>query len=140
MARLTAHGMEVGRMYYTTFSKAYMENGVILYTDAGKWKVYGRCKKGVTPQQAFALAQQKQEELYQRNPALKEYRQQLHAITGIGKAWKLHAAIQLLRDDVDGIWSECCDGYGDNVYADVEEIAALVRCYEQALEFAKQEA
>ncbi|NTU52267.1 MAG: hypothetical protein HGA97_00910 [Chlorobiaceae bacterium] len=55
-------------------------------------------------------------------------------VAGLGKAWKLHAAIQLLGDDVDGIWSECCDGFGDNVHADVDEIAELVRLYAAALE------
>ncbi|NTV02440.1 MAG: hypothetical protein HGB04_06595 [Chlorobiaceae bacterium] len=140
MAKLSAHGREIGRMYYTTFAKAYMADGVILFTEAGKWKVYGKCKPGVTPEQAFALAKQKQAELYEEKPALREYRKRLLWVAGLGKAWKLHAAIQLLGDDVDGIWSECCDGFGDNIHADVDEIAELVRLYTVAVERAGTEA
>jgi hypothetical protein len=51
----------------------------------------------------------------------------------MGKAWKLQAAIELLGDDVDGIWSEVCDGYGDNVHASVEEIEHLVKLYNDSV-------
>ena len=56
----------------------------------------------------------------------------LHSLAGVGKAWKLHACVQLMHNDVDGVWSECCDGYSDNVHADVDEIAKLCRLYEDS--------
>jgi hypothetical protein len=30
------------------------------------------------------------------------------------------------------VWSECCDGYSDNIHADVDEIAKLCRLYEDS--------
>jgi hypothetical protein len=38
-----------------------------------------------------------------------------------------------MHDDIDGVWSEACDGYGDNVHADIDEIAKLCRLYEAAM-------
>jgi hypothetical protein len=32
------------------------------------------------------------------------------------------------------VWSEACDGYGDNVSADVEDCVELCRLYRAALE------
>jgi len=126
-------------MYYTTFAKAYMEDGVILSSNAGRWVVYGKCRPGYTPERAYALAKQQQDDLYMRNPALKVYREKLRSAAGIGKAWRLHAAIQHLGDDIDGIWSECCSGYGRNIHATTDEIAELVRYYNMALEIADGE-
>jgi hypothetical protein len=135
MAKLSAHGKEVGRVVYTTSAKAYMSDGVILQNQGFGWKRYGTCR--VSPAEAYAVALAKQEELYERNPAIKEYRKLLHSLAGLGKAWKLHAAVQLLGDDVDGIWSECCDGFGGNITADIEEIKELVMWY--TLAFLKQQ-
>lgn len=139
MTTVSAHGREVGRIYYTTFAKAYMEDGVILITNAGKWTVYGRCRSGFTPEQAYAIARRTQDDLYMRNPALKVYRDRLRSVAGIGKAWKLHSAIQHLGEDIDGIWSECCNGYGGTIHATPEEIGELVRYYNMALEIADGE-
>jgi hypothetical protein len=38
-----------------------------------------------------------------------------------------------MPDDCDGVWSEACDGYGDNVSADVDEVAQLCALYKLAL-------
>ena len=37
-----------------------------------------------------------------------------------------------MPDDPDGVWSEACDGYGDNISADVDEVAALCELYKLA--------
>ena len=104
MAKLSAHGSEVGRINYTTYAKAYMSDGKILKNFGHGWKLYGTCK--VSPEQAFAVAKEKQDRVLAERPMLAAYRKELHSIAGMGKAWKLHAAIQLLGDDIDGIWSE----------------------------------
>jgi hypothetical protein len=41
MAKLSAHGKEVGRINYTTYAKAYMQDGVVLKNEGHGWKVYG---------------------------------------------------------------------------------------------------
>jgi len=50
-------------------------------------------------------------------------------LAGLGKARKLHTAIQYMPGDPDGVWSEACDGYGDNVHADLDEVSHLMRLY-----------
>jgi hypothetical protein len=41
MAKLSAHGKEIGRINYTTYSKAYMQDGTILKNSGFGWKVFG---------------------------------------------------------------------------------------------------
>jgi hypothetical protein len=130
MAKLSAHGEEIGRINYTTYAKAYMADGKILKNYGQGWKLYGKCK--VSPQEAYAVAKAKQDAVFSVRPCLAAYRKELHSLAGMSKAWKLHAAVELLGDDVDGIWSEACDGYGDNVHADVDEVGELVRLYNLA--------
>jgi len=130
MAKLSAHGAEVGRINFTTYAKAYMADGAILKNYGQGWKLYGKCK--VSPEQAFSVAKEKHDSFMRERPALAEYRKELHALAGMGKAWKLHAALELLGDDVDGVWSEACDGYGDNVHADISEVEHLARLYRVA--------
>ena len=130
MAKLSAHGTEIGRVMFTTYAKAYMSDGVVLKNAGGSgWKIHGRIKEGVTPTQAYENQKRHQEQYLAQRPEVAAYRKELHKLAGIGKAWKLHTAISLLGNDVDGIWSEVCDGYSDNVHADVDEISHLVQLY-----------
>jgi hypothetical protein len=130
MAKLSAHGRELGRINYTTYSKAYMSDGTVLKNAGFGWKVFGKCK--VSPQEAYQHALTAHNDFAASRPCLMAYRKELHALAGMGKAWKLHTAVELLRTDVDGIWSGACDGYGDNVHADLEEIEHLVNLYQRA--------
>jgi len=132
MAKLSAHGQEIGRVYFTTSAKAYFTDGTILKNSGFGWKLAGKVKSSMTPQDAFAAQKQKQDEYLAQRPALAKYRKALFDIAGLGKAWKLHTAIELMHDDFDGVWSECCDGYGDNVSADVDDIARVCDLYVDA--------
>lgn len=139
MAKISAHGAIIGTVYFTTSAKRYMSDGVILVNKGFGWKLGPKIKPGVTPQQAFENQKRVSEEYAAKNPALIAYRSKLHALAGMDKRWKLHASIELMPNDYDGVWSETCDGYGDNVHADIEEVADLCRAYERAFE-AKKEA
>lgn len=130
MAKLSAHGKEIGRINYTTYSKAYFEDGVILKNEGRGWKVFGKCK--FSPQEAYENALEHHKRFTAARPCYATYRSYLHSLAGMGKAWKLHTAVTTLGDDIDGIWSEACDGYCDNVRASVEEIKHLVDLYQQA--------
>ena len=133
MAKLSAHGAEIGRIRYTSYEVAYMSDGKILRKIAGAWKLYKKCKPGVDPAQAYRHASEKQVAFLAQRPALAAYRKELHSLAGLGKAWKLHMAIELMPDDPDGVWSEACDGYGDNVHADISEVVELCQLYNLAV-------
>lgn len=133
MAKLVAHGKEIGRIKYTTKVDAYFEDGKVLRNAGFGWKLKYRVKPGYSIDEAYRNQLQRQQEFAAKHPALMAYRKELHAIAGIGKAWKLHAAIQIMPDDPDGVWSETCDGYGDNVSADIDEVSELCRLYGAAV-------
>jgi hypothetical protein len=132
MARVSAHGREIGTIYLTTRALRYMSDGVILKNCGFGWKLGGKVKEG-TPEQAYAAAVAKQEAFFIERPAAKAYRRLLHDLAGMSVRWKLHAAVQLMPDDCDGVWSEACDGYGDNCSCSVDEVGELCRAFKIAL-------
>jgi hypothetical protein len=132
MAKLSTHGAEVGRVKFTGYVKAYMSDGAILKNYGDGWKLTGKVKPHVTPQTAYEMQIQKQVEVDAKNPFRKDYRDLLYSLGGVGKSAKLHLAVTLMPDDPDGVWSEVCDGYGDNVHADLDEICELCNLYRLA--------
>lgn len=133
MAKLSAHGVEIGRIEFSTYCKAYFADGKILKNSGFGWKLHAKCKAGLNPAEVFATAKQRRAEFLASRPAYAAWVRELHSMAGLCKRWKLRAALELLGDDVDGIWSECCDGYGDNIHADVSEVANLQRLYSYAM-------
>jgi hypothetical protein len=133
MAKVSAHGREIGPVYFLTKAKRYMSDGVVLVNHGDGWKLHGKVKNSSTPEQAYAAQRAKSEAFSKERPALATYRQELHELAGLCKRWKLHAAVTMMPDDCDGVWSEACDGYGDNVSASVDEVASLCRAYKVAL-------
>jgi hypothetical protein len=129
MAKLSAHGECVGTIDYIRKSKRYMSDGVILKNIGFGWKLAGKVKPGFTPQAAFERARAAHDEALARRPALAAYRKAIHEACGLSKRWKLVMAIELMPDDADGVWSEACDGYSDNVHLDIDEVAELCRLY-----------
>jgi hypothetical protein len=143
MAKCSAHGKEIGTIVKLTKSFRYFEDGVILYNHGQGWKVWGKVKPEFTPQQAFDRANSRYVAHLAAHPCIAAYRKELHNLAGQDKRWKLHAAVQLLGDDYDGVWSEACDGYGDNVHADIDEVVHLCQLYASAqkeIQAAKAEA
>jgi len=139
MAKLSAHGSEIGTIYYVTTAKRYMSDGVVLKNHGFGWKIHGKIKPIRSPQTAFANAKLLLEEHLSKFPSYAAYRKELHAMAGLSKRWKLHAAVSMMPDDADGVWSETCDGYGDNVSADVDEVAHLCMLYKLAVDESKSE-
>ena len=134
MAKLSARGRKcVGEIVGGTWTKRYMSDGVVLKNSGHGWNVHARVKAGHTPEGAFEVAKAKQEAFLSVRPAATAYRSALIRATGLSKRWKLHAAISLMPDDADGVWSEVSDGYGDNCHLDVEEILELCNKYKAAL-------
>lgn len=132
MAKLSAHGAIVGTIDYLTKSKRYMSDGVILRNIGFGWKLAGKIKQGVTPQEAYASSKARYDAQCAEKTAAYLYMKELHAMAGLCKRWKLHAAVALMPNDPDGVWSEVCDGYGDNVHADLDDLVKLCALYRLA--------
>jgi hypothetical protein len=133
MAKLKAHGAEIGTLYTMTGQRRYMSDGQILTNHGHGWKLHGKIKDGVTPQQAFERAQERQKEFIAANPMTAAYKSALHDTAPACKRWKLHLAISMMPDDPDGAWSDACDGYGDNIHADLDDVVRLCDLYKLAL-------
>jgi hypothetical protein len=133
MAKLRAHGQEIGTLFGLTNAKRYMSDGHVLKNIGFGWKLSAKVKPGVSPQLAFETAKAKLETRLTQRPALAAYRHELHSMCGLSKRWKLHTAVSTMPDDCDGVWSEACDGYGDNISADVDEVGNLCRLYKSAI-------
>lgn len=133
MAKLSAHGTEIGTVHFLTFSKRYMSDGAVLKNIGFGWKIAGKVKAGVTPEQAFNNAVERVRVFRADKPAYSAYRAELHKLAGLSKRWKLHACVELMPDDPDGVWSDACDGYGDNIHADIDEISNLCELYKDSL-------
>ena len=137
MAKCSLHGSEIGTIYKLTSARRYMSDGVVLKNDGFGWKLAGKVKAGIDPADAYQRALARYNEGLASNPTFAAYRKELHAMAGLGKRWKLHLAVSHMPNDADGVWSEACDGYGDNVHADIDEVSNLCRLYLGALEAAK---
>ena len=107
MAKTSAHGAIIGTVEYVTRAKRYMSDGVILKNDGFGWKLYGKVKPHLTPAAAYHHARDK-------------------------LAARL-AELPAMPDDADGVWSEACDGYCDNIHADVDDVAKLCALYRAAI-------
>jgi hypothetical protein len=138
MAKIAAHGKEIGTVYFTTSAKRYMSDGKVLKNCGFGWKLGPKLKDGVSVEQAYENQRQKQADFLKSHPQTAAYRKALHAETGLCKRWKLDLAISMMPDDPDGVWSECCDGYGDNVHADLDDIVELCMLYKNAIAEGKE--
>lgn len=132
MAKLSAHGGEIGRLEFIRFQKAYMVDGTILKNQGFGWKVYGKVKAGIDPNQAFKNAKEFQIKARLEHPAHAALSKALIEAACISKRWKLLTALEMMPDDPDGIWSEVSDGYGDNLDISIDEIAEICRLWKAA--------
>lgn len=139
MAKISAHGTIIGTVYFTTSAKRYMSDGKVLENKGFGWKIGPKLKAEITTAQAYANAVERQAKFAEEHPSAAAYKRELHDMCGLAKRWKLHAAVQLMPDDADGVWSEVCDSYGDNISASVDEISALCRLYKAAIWEAKEQ-
>ena len=133
MAKLSVHGSEIGRIVYTAKTKAYMSDGKVLVNYGDGWKIAGKIKPEFTPESAFQSANKRRIEFLECRPAIAKYIKCLHSLACPSKRYKLHTAVSLMPSDCDGVWSEACDGYGDNISAGVDEIYELCALYIAAM-------
>jgi hypothetical protein len=130
MAKLSAHGSIVGTLHFVSYSKRWMSDGHILRNGGDGWKLHAKLQAGVDVAEHFRKAESHMAQSRASRPARAAYIKLLHGMAGVATRWKLHTAVSLMPNDPDGVWSECCDGYGDNVHADLDDVCELCRAYE----------
>jgi hypothetical protein len=132
MAKLSAHGTEIGRIEFVAYRKAYFSDGAILKDSGFGWKLHAKVKAGIDPAQAFENAKSKAAAFLRQRPAFAEYRRFIHSLAPLSRRWKLITALHAMPDDTDGIHSECCNGHYDDIDADLDDIVKLCELYRAA--------
>jgi hypothetical protein len=129
MAKLSAHGKEIGRIQYIGHDVAVMSDGYILKNFGAGWKIHGKLKAGLTPEMAY----QKRLSALENQPfEYYAFREKLFALTrSLEKRAQIMTALQLLGNDADGVWSELTDSYlGPRIDADIVDIVELCQAHE----------
>lgn len=137
MATLSSKGKnEIGRIEGLTKTLAYFDNREILVNYGFGWKLYGKIKPDCNPAESYRKQINKIAESDKKRPFYAAYKKALIR-AGHSKRSLLHTAIELMPDDPDGVWSETCDSYGNNLHVSIEDICELCKLYKLSLEESK---
>ena len=135
MAKLSAHGYEVGRIEYPSWAKTYHSDGTVLINRGDGWKVHGKVKANFTPTQAYEHVKSVQAARLADNPM---YAQWYKLIMGYGlvKRQYIIMTIETMPEDPDGVWCELTDTYDYRAKMnwEIEEVIELCRAYNLAVE------
>lgn len=129
MAKLSAHGKEVGRIQYVAHDVAVMSDGYVLKNFGSGWKIHGKLKAGITPENAY---QSRLSKLQNQPDEYHIFKEKLFSLTrSLEKRAQIMVTLQLLGNDADGVWSELTDSYlGPRIDADIGEIVELCKAHE----------
>jgi hypothetical protein len=132
MAKLSAHGVEVGRIEFLASRLAVMNDGVVLRDFGNGWKRDGKIKPHLTPEQALQILRGST-----RGPAYTEYRNLLFAEAGksLERRIRINTIISVSYHDPDGAWSDLEDIA--HCPMALEDVQALCRAYERWVTEAK---
>ena len=135
MATLSKHGEEIGRLELLTSKVAYYSDGKILRNQGNGWKLFRKVKPGVNVNEAFHHRLSSQSEFAAQRPAFIEFKRQLHAIASFQDRYMVKAALEMLANDPDGLWSELNDML--RISCGVDEVVNLCRAYEASIQESK---
>jgi hypothetical protein len=127
MAKIKSNGAIIGDIVAISGTKRYMSNGWILKNTGHGWKRHGKLQEGLCPLDCFERAERKQTLLLASRPCLAAWRKAFLACGPLSKRWNLLLAMDMMGDDIDGIWSTVCDGYSDQLDLSVDDIGELSR-------------
>lgn len=141
MAKLKAHGRELGQIEQLLARFAYMSDRQILKDTGAGWKLYKHVKEGHSAAENFARRQAEYDKFLQDRPRLAEYtRAMKRACRNVGTRRRLYFAIEVMPDDPDGVWAEACDHpYDEHApHLGVEEVVRLCKLHIAAEEEARE--
>jgi len=131
MATLKAHGIKIGELEFVTKKKAYMDDGSVLENKGNGWKLHGKLKEGIDPEQAFLKAVEYRKDYLETHPAYAVYAREIKELFPLKLRWQVQEAIRLMPDDPDGIWSTL-DDFGVGDYASLDELCVLCDLFKSA--------
>jgi len=130
MANLKNHGSLIGKIEYLTYTTAYMSDRHILKNYGQGWKLYRKVKAELNPRDIYLKNLAKVTERESLYPLSKEYKHKLIKYSGLQRSI-VHAAIESMSDDPDGIYSAFDYDYKINLT--IEECTELCKLYQLAI-------
>lgn len=128
MAKLSAHGRTA---VYTSdsfnFRERIMSDGAVLRNYGAGWKVHGKIKKELTPEQAGRMIADSLRRLDDTRPALAAYLAKLLDLTNLETRGMVHTCVQTLPDDPDAVYVEVNDHTRAEI--DMDDAETLCRLY-----------
>ena len=104
MATLKKHGDYI-IIELIPYKKAYCEDGTIMHNYGNGWKIKGKIKKGFSYTEAAEYQKKFTQELLRDKPAFRKWYELIMQYPLEGRH-TIRMALDMLGDDVDGIWSE----------------------------------
>ena len=131
MACKSKHGGIVLETDYLLHKLAIGADRVVLRNYGFGWKVTGKIKPHLTPEQAAAIMRQRRIDIDAKFPARAVYRDLLIDTAGALKnRAKLNTAVGLMPDDPDGVWSTFDD---EGIRLDLDDLVKLCAAYRLAV-------
>lgn len=131
MAKLSAHGAKLGELDYLTQRVAFMSDGKILRNCGDGWKLYRTVKPGIDPATHWQARKARFESNRLTKPDWYAYRAALHDCASFSERYLVHACLEMLSNDPDGVWSELNDHAG--IHLDIDECVQLCRLFDAAV-------
>jgi hypothetical protein len=133
MAKLSAHGVEIGRIELVTRTRAYFQDRTVLENYGYGWKVKGKIKADVDPVTHYNQVVKGHAEKLDKNPAFKKW-YTLIIKEPLSFRRYLIAGLELLSDDLDGLYSELDDNPDTRGRWSLEDLKEYVDAYKDALD------
>lgn len=127
MAKLSAHGVEIGRIEKTSYTVAYFHDRAILANQGFGWKLKSKVKPDIDPVEAFNREQERYNKKLVENPAFKHWRDLIIKEPLYPHRLRLMTALDTFpADELDGLYIElddCPDTRGRWSVDDLKEIS-----------------
>ena len=137
MATLSKHGDFV-IVDFLWHRSAFCEDREVLRNYGSGWRVFGHIKSGASHRVVAADKAAARDKLYAQRPCLSELRRQVEGLCpGRAKREYLRSALDLLHDDVDGLYSTLTE-HPINLDVDLADVAELARWFDLAREEGRQ--
>jgi hypothetical protein len=132
MAKLSAHGHEIGRIEGPVKTLAYMSDGAVLINRGDGWKVKVAPRK-VDIKAYFEKAKRAYSEYGSSHPAWSALVDKLMGLgLGLHDRSRLALYVQMMPADPDGVYSESQDYPGMRIDVGVQDCVELCRLWREA--------
>ena len=121
MATLQKNGREIARFEQLKQTYSVRESGAVLVNAGHGWK-RATLKPGVTAKQFIETMESAEANRKINRPAFCAYRKAILGEFPLSMRWKFFALIDIMPDDLDGVWAELND---DGHMIDIDTLAEI---------------